>query len=898
MSATSPQPQPSSPSKRQFLRTLITAIPPPEERGTLRSRWEASQQDPKSRPQPTSARPSPVLGNNNGTVGRVASMVQGFEAVSLGASARDRAGIPLPPSPTKAAFGAGRPAVASRGSGDSSVSTAEHQRNVAGGGKGQVSPTVPASLFQQQQHQLRRNQPPASSPVGTASPTPPADISHGKENRAFVPRQPNPSNSPLQSRPTPQHSASALSAAHLARLPAPSSSTPRPPPASSEVSLGTMATRSSQCTHASSMFSSATLAGSHSSHPSGRSTGSSAAHAEVREAKAVALSPAQARQAFVPGHARAQSAAPAVGGQTPIYAARSSSLAPSSGNPSAAVEQRRQPSPTPSRFTEALPASYPSTSGGQISMSPTPPQLSTYSSTLSPALGYQPLPMEHSPVLQATTPRKTRARAMTVGDGRLERSRPTSAFGQQQAQQSPTETAEQKRIRVETEFERLVDEMQVPDATVRRKMLGLTLAVKEGMLAGGSSTLSRSFNGRPASVGGRERESSGEARLSSSTGKVSSKAMRKTKSSGALRPATADGSDAPKRPGHSRTASATSIILRSFGKSGGKAATKEAAATATPAANDEEAPGWWAARVSHTLAKDLDPKEVGQLRGRLRTEAPGWVQDFIRKGGYAGLLARLKELLEVEWREEQHGDQLLHHILRCFKALALTPAGRRSLGQSAQTLYLPLANLLWSEKRPGDLACRQVLVEVIRTVFEVQPEGAQPVTEAEWEALRPIKKDDIAAGTPAAAQVARFSRPIKGGDSPSSSSFASSPNSPLLDDSPEHFTPQRQAATHAFAYSLMLGPPSAKEQAKVDFIQQAHRPRAMRTWVTEWCEVLRDYFWVFCHAQNPIWVREQLDEGAIETPKVPSGMTGGVEAEAMAYAVSCPPSPHQPLLKH
>lgn len=47
---------------------------------------------------------------------------------------------------------------------------------------------------------------------------------------------------------------------------------------------------------------------------------------------------------------------------------------------------------------------------------------------------------------------------------------------------------------------------------------------------------------------------------------------------------------------------------------------------------------------------------------------------------------------------------------------------------------------------------------------------------------------------------------------------------------------------------------------------------------------------IFCHSQNLYWTFEQLDVEAIETPKVPSGMTGGVEFEAMAYAVRLCPS--------
>lgn len=46
---------------------------------------------------------------------------------------------------------------------------------------------------------------------------------------------------------------------------------------------------------------------------------------------------------------------------------------------------------------------------------------------------------------------------------------------------------------------------------------------------------------------------------------------------------------------------------------------------------------------------------------------------------------------------------------------------------------------------------------------------------------------------------------------------------------------------------------------------------------------------VFCHANNLFWTLEQIDAEAVEAPKVPSGMTGGVEYEAMAYCVSSRP---------
>lgn len=38
------------------------------------------------------------------------------------------------------------------------------------------------------------------------------------------------------------------------------------------------------------------------------------------------------------------------------------------------------------------------------------------------------------------------------------------------------------------------------------------------------------------------------------------------------------------------------------------------------------------------------------MRVQLRNESPAWVQTFIQSGGYAGLMARLHDVLTLEWR--------------------------------------------------------------------------------------------------------------------------------------------------------------------------------------------------------------------------------------------------------
>jgi hypothetical protein len=84
-------------------------------------------------------------------------------------------------------------------------------------------------------------------------------------------------------------------------------------------------------------------------------------------------------------------------------------------------------------------------------------------------------------------------------------------------------------------------------------------------------------------------------------------------------------------------------------------------------------------------------------------------------------------------------------------------------------------------------------------------------------------------------------------------------------------------------------PPSESPASPVSphaFIESLHRPRIYKTYLQELSDVCRDYFWVFCHPNNTVWNLEEVDEGKVEKPKAPGGMTGGVEFEAMGYFVS------------
>ena len=69
--------------------------------------------------------------------------------------------------------------------------------------------------------------------------------------------------------------------------------------------------------------------------------------------------------------------------------------------------------------------------------------------------------------------------------------------------------------------------------------------------------------------------------------------------------------------------------------------------------------------------------------------------------------------------EEQHDDQLLHELLRCFKALSTSASGCQALRSSCPTPFVQLVSLLYSDKKPGDVASRQLITELILILFQL-----------------------------------------------------------------------------------------------------------------------------------------------------------------------------------
>jgi hypothetical protein len=165
-------------------------------------------------------------------------------------------------------------------------------------------------------------------------------------------------------------------------------------------------------------------------------------------------------------------------------------------------------------------------------------------------------------------------------------------------------------------------------------------------------------------------------------------------------------------------------------------------------------------------------------------------------------------------------------------------------------------SLLYSDKKPGEVATRQLIVDLLMILFELYPPS---------------------------------SLPSLGSVPPRTEAWETAPRKTIT-------LPHPHRTLYSLLRSVLLTPaPRAAEAPEVplsphEFIDALHRPRIYKAYLQEFSDVCRDYFWIFCHPNNTIWVLADTDEARVEKPRAPGGMTGGVEYEAMSYLVNirCP----------
>lgn len=400
------------------------------------------------------------------------------------------------------------------------------------------------------------------------------------------------------------------------------------------------------------------------------------------------------------------------------------------------------------------------------------------------------------------------------------------------------------------EFDRLLDDLQIP-STLRPKLAGMESTVKAAMLKS-SHVLApaATATATPSPTRGLRRVQSGSSIESPPKG-----------SAAVLdHPHIANGATTPDARGgpSAVTATTTSAIHHSRGvsidvprrpKSRSGFTTSATDLNSSTARGKVYSPVQIVSLLTGKSSLELEVDVVKKLRLLLRNEAASWSQDFLKAGGYSALLTRLNELLEVEWREEQHDDQLLHELLRCLKALSTSEIGCFALRSSCPTPFIQLVSLLFSDKKPGEVATRQLIVDLLMILFELYPSSSLPSV----------------------------------GSVP--------PRREVWETSPRHTItlPHPHQTLYSLLRSLLLTPaPRAADAPEVplaphEFIDALHRPRIYKTYLRELSDICRDYFWIFCHPNNTIWLLSETDEARVEKPRAPGGMTGGVEFEAMSY---------------
>ncbi|KAH9481746.1 GTPase-binding protein rid1 [Psilocybe cubensis] len=487
---------------------------------------------------------------------------------------------------------------------------------------------------------------------------------------------------------------------------------------------------------------------------------------------------------------------------------------------------------------------------------------------------------ENQPTLtvQTNLPATNKSRSASKGFMRSQRKKNTDSKRSKESPVAPAPVSGEA-------FDKLLDDLQIP-SSLRPKLYGMDASVKAAMLKSSQTmavgpSAEATATTAPRSHAVRKAHSTDSmnsprhptiASLSGDTSELPYPGLLAAHVSAHHSPYL---SSPPRKPSHSRGISFEGTRLFSKSQVNLVPSSSSTLDLATGLKSSKEkgtvhtknlAPTRFCSVLATVSSTQLDVEDLKKLRLLLRNESASWSEEFLKLGGYTGLLTRLNEILEVEWREEQHDDQVLHELLRCFKALSTSSIGCFALRSSCPTPFVQLVALLYSDKKPGEVATRQLIVELLLLLFDLYPPSSLPST-----ANKPLL-------SPGVSSTSSALRPREAWESQTSVATSNLITLP---------------APHKNFFSLIRAllltpapPPSESPGAPVSphaFIESLHLPRIYKTYLQELSDVCRDYFWVFCHPNNTIWVLGETNENSVERPRAPGGMTGGVEFEAMGY---------------
>ncbi|KAI9806775.1 MAG: hypothetical protein M1825_006232 [Sarcosagium campestre] len=112
--------------------------------------------------------------------------------------------------------------------------------------------------------------------------------------------------------------------------------------------------------------------------------------------------------------------------------------------------------------------------------------------------------------------------------------------------------------------------------------------------------------------------------------------------------------------------------------------------------------------------QQIEVGKIHRLRLVLRNERVSWVECFIHLNGMTHLVAMLRSVMSLEWRED-HEDQLLHELLSCLKALCTTSLALKELQGVEATLFPALLAMLFDKERkgPSEFTTRGLIMSTI-----------------------------------------------------------------------------------------------------------------------------------------------------------------------------------------
>ena len=238
---------------------------------------------------------------------------------------------------------------------------------------------------------------------------------------------------------------------------------------------------------------------------------------------------------------------------------------------------------------------------------------------------------------------------------------------------------------INADFAQLLDQMEV-STTIRFKLEGLDSTVKFSMLKGKETMMLSGMIGGSGGGDGPPRPSSpskmrsplpfGGVRKSTSSGPSGgfhAGLLSPSSSSADVSKLSSDSPTFPKRgPPPSSTGNSSFVM-----PNGGNRTRTTSFSSLLPghahisSSNTKETPSYFATYLKTNASSLLAVAVIKRMRAVLATESPSWINEFASEHqGYSALIARLQEVLEMEWREEQHDDMLLHELLRCLIALS------------------------------------------------------------------------------------------------------------------------------------------------------------------------------------------------------------------------------------